>query len=179
IIDNEKQNQGAKNRELVRIRLKELVYTYPDQIVRVLQLTGIVVSTLLPPSVLYTIVLRHLSRNSELRDAIGKMLLELDSPLSANGQGWQLFGGVLSTLGSVLSGIGRSQGQPTSAEQEQALKAQEEAAKRAEEARKRAIKRGFLIGGISLGVILLIILVIYLVKKAKAKKLTETNTTTT
>lgn len=110
ILENERNNAPDKNLQLVRVRLKEMVYAYPDEVKTVLHKTGVPVSTVLPPSVLHAIVVKNLATNAELRETIGKMLLELDSYASADGAGWQLIGGSLAAIGSVLTGIGRSQG---------------------------------------------------------------------
>ena len=101
----------------MRIRLKELVYAFPNDVLRVLHKTGIQVSTLVPSPVLYVIVIKNLESNTELREAIAKMLLELDGYASADGtgQGWQLAGNIVSAVGTVLNGIGRSQATPNSA----------------------------------------------------------------
>lgn len=109
ILDNERKEQTEQNLQLVRIKLKELVFAYPNEVVQVLHKTGVSVSTVLPPNILYAILVKNLAGNSELREAIAKTLLEQDSYAYADGQGWQIIGGSLSALGSVLAGIGRGQ----------------------------------------------------------------------
>lgn len=169
ILENERNKEDEKNRSLVRIRLKELVYSYPSEVAEVLQKTGVAVSAILPPSVLLAIVIKHLPDNSELREVISKMLLELDGYVSADGQGWQLIGGAVSAIGSVLSGIGRSQGQQASEAQIQQMQLQKQQEQEEKEARAKRT-RNILIGiGISVVVIVGIIITIHQIKKAKAK----------
>lgn len=109
LLENERTKQVEQSKKLVLTRLKDLVYAFPEQVEEVLYKTGIPVSGNLPQSVKYAIVIKHLDSNSLLRESIAKMLLEMDGYSSADGQGWQLVGGAMSALGSVLGGIGRSQ----------------------------------------------------------------------
>lgn len=111
ILNNERHNQGEKNRQLVHKRLKELVYAFPDQVTQVLHKAGVDLRSSLPPAVLLAVVIKHVKKNSTLREAIAKMLLEVDGYASADGtaQKWQVIGGAISAVGSVLTGIGRSQ----------------------------------------------------------------------
>ncbi len=168
ILENERKKQNEKNRLLIRIRLKELVYAYPDEVTEVLQKTGVAVSAILPPSVLLAVVVKHIANNSELREVISKMLLELDGYASADGQTWQAIGGAVSAIGSVLSGIGRSQGQQTVSDAElqkiQLQKQQEE-----EERKARARRTRNIVIGISISVVVIvgIILLVRHFKKAK------------
>lgn len=168
ILENERNKQDSKNRSLVRIRLKELVYAYPGEVAEVLQKTGVAVSAVLPPSVLLAIVIKHIANNSELREVISKMLLELDGYASADGQGWQLIGGAVSAIGSVLSGIGRGQGQQAMSEaQLQQMQIQKQQEQEEKEARARKT-RNIVIGiAISAVVIVGIILLVRHFKKAK------------
>lgn len=155
IMQNERDNQTEKNAQLVRIRLKELVYAFPQETLQVLHKTGVPVSGVLPAGVLHAVVIKNLAGNSELREAIGKMLLELDGYSSADGAGWQLVGGSLAAIGSVLSGIGRSQGTqaaPDATMQQEALKQQLEM----EQAKQR--RKTWLIIGISVVVIIGVII---------------------
>jgi hypothetical protein len=127
ILDNERKQLVEENKKLVRARLKELVYAFPKETLEVLHKTGVPVSTLLPSPVMYAIVVKNVATNSELREAIAKMLLETDGYSSANGSVWQMVGGALSAVGSVLGGIGRSQTeQTTSQAQIQAQQAQQQ-----------------------------------------------------
>lgn len=116
IMDNERKQLARQNKELVRQRLQNVVYAYPKQVIEVLHKTGVSVGAVLPSPVLYAVVVKNLSTNSELRDTIAKMILETDGYSSADGQGWQLVGGALAAVGSVLSGIGRGKTEQASAD---------------------------------------------------------------
>src|SRR3989338_392833 len=110
ILENERAQNGKLNSEIIGKRLKELVYGYNDETVQLLHKTGIAVSSVLPSSVLHSIVVKNLATNSELRDAVAKVILEQDNNYaSADGSAWQLIGGALGAVGSVLSGLGRGQ----------------------------------------------------------------------
>lgn len=113
ILENERNQKFDENKALVLKRLKELVYAFPNETLQVLRKTGIPVNGLLPSPVLFAVVVKNLDKNSQFREAIANMLLEADTYANANGQGWQVVGGVVSALGSVLSGIGRGQTQQT------------------------------------------------------------------
>src|SRR5690606_6921821 len=78
IVNNQRSGFLKKNDQLIRMKLKELVFDYTDEIVEVLHKTGIPASAVLPANVILTIVVKHLGKNAELREVIGKMLLELD-----------------------------------------------------------------------------------------------------
>ena len=117
IVDNERKKQAEKNKQLIRQRLKDLVYAYPKEVLQVLHRTGVAVSSLLPPSVLLAVVIKHVQRNTELRDAIAKMLIEMDGYSSADGTVLSLVASSLTAVGSVLAGIGRSQSDQLSEEQ--------------------------------------------------------------
>ncbi len=158
VLENERNNQIEKSNQLVRIRLKELVYAYPNEMLQILHKTGIAVSTLLPASVLYSVVVKNVQINSELREAVAKMLLELDDYSSADGstsQKWQIVGGSLSALGSILSGIGRSQ-----TEQNQTVNTAEldQAKQQAEQEKNKRVRTTWLIVGISVVVIVGVII---------------------
>lgn len=111
ILDNERNQKGAENSKLVRTRLKELVYAFPKETLEILHKTGVPVGVALPSPVLLAVVVKHLGTNSQLREAIAKMLLEADGYSSADGAVWQAVGGAVTAIGSVLSGIGRGQQQ--------------------------------------------------------------------
>lgn len=170
ILENERNKQDSKNRSLVRIRLKELVYAYPSEVAEVLQKTGVAVSAVLPPSVLFAVVIKHIASNSELREVISKMLLELDGYASADGQGWQLIGGAVSAIGSVLSGIGRGQGQQTMSEaQIQQMQIQKQQEQEEKEARAKKTRNIVIVIAVSAVIIVGIILLVRHFKKAKIK----------
>lgn len=165
ILDNERKGQAAKNQAIIRIRLKELVYTYPDEVTTVLHQVGIPVSSLLPKGVLYATVVKNLPVNSELREVISKMILETDDYVSANGQGWQIFGGALSAVGSILSGLGRSQGTQTTTQSEAERAELQRKIDEQEAARKRSQLFMWIGGGVV--AIILVILIVKLVRKGK------------
>ncbi len=116
IVENERKKQADKNKLLVRQRVKDLVYSFPNEVLQVLHRTGVAVSTLLPAPVLYAVVVKHVQRNSELRDAIAKMLIEMDGYASADGTTLSLVASSLTAVGSVLAGIGRSQSEQQTTE---------------------------------------------------------------
>jgi hypothetical protein len=126
ILKNERDKQSKKNALLVRHKLRDLVYTYPKEITRVLNATGFKIQKDLPASVIHAVVEKYVSKNSELREAIGRMLLELDDYVSANGQTMGIIGGALAAVGSVLSGIGRSQATTTPEQQALILQQQQQ-----------------------------------------------------
>ncbi len=109
ILENERNQKSAENSKLVRTRLKELVYAFPKQTLEILHKTGVPIGVALPPPILFAVVIKHLGSNSQLREAIAKMLIEADGYSSANGEVWQMIGGAVTAVGSVLSGIGRGQ----------------------------------------------------------------------
>lgn len=109
ILDNERNQREAENNTLVRSRLKELVYAFPKETLEILHKTGVPLGVALPSPVMYSIVIKHLATNSQLRESIARMLLEADGYSSADGAVWQMVGGALSAVGSVLGGIGRGQ----------------------------------------------------------------------
>lgn len=109
ILENERNQKGAENNVLVRTRLKELVYAFPKETLEILHKTGVPIGAVLPSPVMYAVVVKHLATNSALRESIARMLLEADGYSSADGQVWQMVGGALSAVGSVLGGIGRGQ----------------------------------------------------------------------
>lgn len=165
ILSNERQQLAEENKKLIRLRLKELVYAFPKETLEVLHKTGVQIGAILPPAVVYAVVIKHLAGNSELREAIAKMLLEADGYSSADGQGWQLVGGALSAVGSVLSGIGRSQNQQveTDAEKQAELMQQQLDLERAKRTRQT-----WIIIGISAIVLVAIILGVRAYMKSKA-----------
>jgi hypothetical protein len=109
IIENERNQKNAENNALVRSRLKELVYSFPKETLEILHKTGVPIGTALPSPVIYAVVVKHLGSNSQLREAVARMLIEADGYSSANGEIWQMVGGAITAVGSVLSGIGRGQ----------------------------------------------------------------------
>jgi hypothetical protein len=171
IIENERKQLPDENRKLVGLRLKELVYAFPKQTLEVLHKTGVAVSTILPSPVLYAIVVKNLPSNSELREAVGQMLLEMDGYSSADGsQKWQLVGGALAAVGSVLSGIGRGQTQQNNTEADkQAQLAQQQL----DLERAKRNRQMWLIIGISTVVLIAVILGIKAFNKSKALPLPE------
>ena len=158
ILENERKQQTEKNTQLVSARLKELVYAFPNEVLRVLHKTGLQVSSLAPSAVLYAVVINNVESNPELKDAIAKMILELDGYAQADGegQGWSLAGNIVSAVGTVLTGIGRSQapvnGSSISAEEKQNLIDQAEAEK------AKGQRRTWIAIGISVVVIVAIII---------------------
>lgn len=109
IIENERNQKNTENTALVRSRLKELVYSFPKETLEILHKNGLPIGAVLPPPILFAVVVKHLGSNSQLREAIAKMLIEADGYSSANGEVWQMVGGAVTAVGSVLSGIGRGQ----------------------------------------------------------------------
>lgn len=171
LLENERNNQIEKSNQLVRIRLKELVSAYPNEMLQVLHNTGVAVSALLPSPVIYSVVVKNLQTNSELREAVAKMLLELDGYSSADGapssaQKWQVIGGSLSALGSILSGIGRSQ-----TEQSQTVNSAEldQAKQQAEQEKNKRVRTTWLIVGISVVVIVGVIISFKMYSKSTVK----------
>jgi hypothetical protein len=165
ILENERKQLTEENRKLVSVRLKELVYAFPKQTLEVLHKTGVSVGGILPSPVMYAVVVKNLPINSELREAVGKMILEMDGYSSADGQGWQLVGGALAAVGSVLSGIGRGQTQQTNTDAEkQAQLAQQQL----DLERAKRTRQMWLFIGISALAVLLIILGIRAYNKSKA-----------
>lgn len=167
VLHNEKQGQAGKNGKLVRLKLSELISTYPAEVTEVLQKTDVPLTAGLPPKVIYAVVVKHLGKNSTLRDAIAKMLLEMDG--YHNAVGWvTVLGSALTAVSSVLSGISRGQngqnGTTTQAELERQRLEMER--QRAEEAARRR-RNGWLIAGGFVLAAALIILIIRLVKGNK------------
>lgn len=169
ILKNQQSGLLKKNDQLVKIKLRELVFDYTDEVVEVLHKTGVAVSSVLPDNVILTIVVKHLDENNELREVISQMLIELDGHYNLdgqkNGQGLAIIGSSLSAVGNILAGIGRGQYQNTDVDQEQQeynlQKQQQE--KQAEQDKKR--RTTFII--ISFSVVLLITAIL-LLKKPKA-----------
>lgn len=172
ILENERLGRVSKNVHLVKARLKELIESYPSEVRQVLNKTDVKVKTELPSKVLYAIVVKHLHKNSKLRDAMAKMLLEMDGFLHADGKWVGIVGAGLSAVGSVLSGIGQGQLQNTPdqlALQQQQMELEQQ--RRAEEERRRS--RNLLILG---GIIVAVIGAYFIIKAIKAKQVqTELN----
>lgn len=152
IADNNRKGFQRKNQELVRLRIKELAYEYPDEVSIVLNKTGVQFSSKLPPSVLYAIILKHAPKNEKLREAISKMLLEMDGYMSADGQWAGIIGSALTAVGSVVSGIG--QGQSQNSDQQIALRQMEiERERQRQEDQDRRRRTGWIVVGVSIVVI--------------------------
>jgi len=166
VIENERLNKTKKNEQLVRLKLKELVHAYPDEISQVLIKTGIGLKVDLPALVLFAIVVKNIHKNAELREAVAKMLIEMDGFHRADGQWAGIVGGALSAVGSVLTGIGQGQ---INNSPEQLRFQQEQLAlqQRREDEQARRRRNGWMIFGISLVVIAGIILTIRMMNKAK------------
>jgi hypothetical protein len=164
ILDNERNQREAENNKLVRTRLKELVYAFPKETLEILHKTGVSVGVNLPSPLMYAVVVKHVATNSQLRESIAKMLLEADGYSSADGQVWQMVGGALSAVGSVLGGIGRGQKEQsdTDAEKQAQLMQQQLDLERAKRTRQT-----WLIVGISVVVIVAVILGIRAYQKSK------------
>ena len=164
ILENERNQKGAENNALVRTRLKELVYAFPKETLEILHKTGVPVGAILPPPVMYAVVVKHLATNSALRESIARMLLEADSYLSVDGQVWQMVGGALSAVGSVLGGIGRGQKEQsdTDAEKQAQLLQQQ-----LDNERAKRNRTTWIIVGISLVVIIALIVGLRAYMKSK------------
>lgn len=165
ILDNERNQREAENNQLVRARLKEVVYAFPKETLEVLHKSGVSVGVALPSPVMYAVVVKHLATNSQLRESIARMLLEADSYSSADGAVWQMVGGALSAVGSVLGGIGRGQREQSDADAEkQAQLAQQQL----ELERAKRNRQMWMWIGISVVVIIGIIIGIRAFMKAKS-----------
>lgn len=164
ILENERNQMEAENNALIRSRLKELVYAFPKETLEVLHKSGVSVGVALPSPVMYSVVVKHLATNSQLRESIAKMLLEADGYSSADGAVWQMVGGALSAVGSVLGGIGRGQKEQsdTDAEKQAQLMQQQLDLERAKRTRQT-----WLIIGVSVVVIVAVILGIRAYQKSK------------
>ncbi len=165
ILENERNQREAENNKLVRTRLKEVVYAFPKETLEVLHKSGVSVGVALPSPVMYAVVVKHLATNSQLRESIARMLLEADSYSSADGAVWQMVGGALSAVGSVLGGIGRGQKEQSDADAEkQAQLAQQQL----ELERAKRNRQMWMWIGISVVVIIGIIIGIRAFMKAKS-----------
>lgn len=171
LVENGNKNQTEKSSQLVRIRLKELVYAFPNDVLRVLHKTGISVSSLMPPSILHSIVIKNLDSNIELREDITKMLLELDGYASADGQILQIAGNVASGLGTILLGIGRSQTSQTQSISEAEKQQYEE---QIESEKIKSTRRMWLAIGVGIVIITAVIIAFKMYGgKAKTSPLTQ------
>ena len=56
VLENERQGKNSKNEKLISLKLKELVFAYPIEVLEVLHKTGIKVETELPSNVILAIV---------------------------------------------------------------------------------------------------------------------------
>lgn len=170
IIRNQNAGQLAKNNQLIKIKLKELVYDYTDEVLEVLHKTGVAVSRVLPDDVILTVVVKHLPKNPQLREVISQMILELDDHYSADGensgQGLTIIGSALSAVGTVLAGIGRGQYQNSDAQiQQQQMYMQMQQQQQMEQDRKR--RTTWIVIGISAFLIIGAILAFRAVSKKK------------
>ncbi len=170
ILENERNQKGAENKSLVRTRLKELVYAFPKETLEILHKSGIPVGAVLPAPVMYAVVVKHLSTNSELRESIARMLIEADGYSSADGQVWQMVGGALSAVGSVLGGIGRGQQEQSDTEAEKQLQQMQQ---QLENERAKRNRQTWMWVGIGLVVVIAVIIGIRAYMKAKAKPAIE------
>lgn len=176
IIENERNQKNAENHALVRTRLKELVYSFPKEILEILHKTGVPIGTALPSPVVYAILIKHLGSNSQLREAIAKMLIEADGYSSANGEVWQMVGGAVTAVGSVLSGIGRGQREQSNADTEKQAQVLQTQLDNQQAKSKRIM---WVTIGISLVVITAIIIVIVAYMKSKAALKVDAKTAST
>lgn len=165
ILENERTAKLQESKELILERLESLLETYPREVVQVLRKVGIPISGALPQSVVYSVLIKNLDSNSLLRESIARMLLEMDGYSSADGKGWQMAGGVITAVGSVLSGIGRSQTQESASESE-ANKQAELLQKQLDNERAQKQRQLWIAIGVSLVVIVTIIVVFKTMKKA-------------
>lgn len=170
ILNNQQSGLLNKNEQLIKIKLKELVFDYTDEVVEVLHKTGIPVSSVLPDDVILTIVVKHLRKNDELREVISKMLLELDGYYRAegekDGQGLAVIGSALSAVGNILAGIGRGQFQNTDEQQQQQqYYMQQQQQKQMEQDRKR--QTTFIVIGVSIFLLLGAVLAFRAINKAE------------
>lgn len=140
IATNEQTGQLQKNEQLVKIKLRELVFDYTDEVIEVLHKTGVPVSSVLPDEVILTIVVKHLGKNNQLREVISKMLLELDGYYGADGdgKGLAIIGGALTAVGTILASIGKGQ-QPTEPLDGQRIYAQDQQQQLEQERKRRTI----------------------------------------
>lgn len=164
ILDNERNQKGAENSKLVRTRLKELVYAFPKETLEILHKTGVPVGVALPSPVMYAVVVKHLATNSELREGIARMLIEADGYSSADGAVWQMVGGALSAVGSVLGGIGRGQKEQSDSDAEKQAQLMQQ---QLDLERAKRNRQMWLIIGISAVVIIALILGIRAYQKSK------------
>lgn len=171
VLENKRIGATQKNEQLIRIRLKELAYAYPDEVTEVLIKTGVQLRSKLPSSVLYAILIKNAPTNALLSDALAKMILEMDSYLQADGgKAWVgILGSTLSAVGSVISGIGRGQNE-NSADQLALQKMQYEQEKKDKEEQAARVKRGWIIFGISVALITALIIAIRIIRKKNAGK---------
>ena len=172
IVANERQSNHARNKLLIEKHLQNLVEEYPNEVREVLHRTGVPVSSSIPTALLSYIIVKNVDKNPELKDAISKMIIENDGYSSADGTKWQLIGGAVTAVGSVLSGLGRSQ---TQKEETQNTTAQLEAEhkKELEAQQKRSRRNTIIIVGVSIVVIVGIVLALKMSAPPK-KVLTST-----
>jgi len=110
ILENEQNGKTSENLIVVKAKLKELVNNHSEKVVNLLNSFGIKASITVPKAVIYSILVKHLALNSELRAAVISILLEQSNEfLNVSGQGMTIAGGALQAIGSVLSGLGRNQ----------------------------------------------------------------------
>lgn len=165
ILENERNQRGAENKALVRSRLKELVYAFPKETLEILHKTGVPIGTVLPSPILYAVVVKHLAKNSQLREAIARMLIEADGYASANGEIWQMVGGALSAVGSVLGGIGRGQREQSEVDAEKQAQLMQQ---QLDLERAKRTRQTWLIVGVSVVVLIALIIGVRAYMKSKA-----------
>ena len=170
ILENERNQKGAENKTLVRSRLKELVYAFPKETLEILHKTGVPIGVILPPPVLFAVVVKHLASNSQLREAIARMLIEADGYASANGEIWQMVGGALSAVGSVLGGIGRGQREQSDNDAEKQAQLLQQ---QLDNERAKRTRQTWMIVGISVVVLIALIIGIRAYMKSKATSAVE------
>ncbi len=166
ITNNQRAGLLKKNEQLIKIKLKELVFDYTDEVIEVMHKTGIAASAVLPNDVLLTIVIKQLSKNAAFREVISKMLLELDGHYGADGDGTGLatIGGALSAVGNVLASIGRGNFQNSDGQQQQQqLLIQQQQQMQMEQDRKR--RTTFIVVGISIGLLVVALFIFKTIKK--------------
>ncbi len=172
IVSNERQSNHARNKLLIEKHLQKLVEEYPNEVREVLHRTGVPVSSAIPTNLLSYIIVKNVEKNPELKEAISKMIIENDGYSSADGTKWQLIGGAVTAVGSVLSGLGRSQTQKEVTESSTA-QLEAEHKKELEAQQKKNRRNTIIIIGVSLVVLIGVVMAIKMTSSPK-KLLTPT-----